>query len=102
MVDLTSPLEILCIIYPEPEALPIPLWFLDDLSEDLPPNPHNSLVHFPTKFLYPTTTGTPHYLDIWFMSSKPSQSHCIIPPASSSPKENHMMTVIDITLYDPF
>jgi hypothetical protein len=39
MVDLTSSLEILHIISPEPEALPIPPWFLDDLSEDLPPNP---------------------------------------------------------------
>jgi hypothetical protein len=39
MVDLTSPLEILHIISPEPEALPIPPWFLDDLSEDLPQIP---------------------------------------------------------------
>jgi hypothetical protein len=83
MVDLTS-LEILHIISPEPEALPIPPWFLDDLSEDLPQNPPNSPVHFPTEILHPTTTGTSQYLDIWFMSSEPSQYHCVVPPASSS------------------
>jgi hypothetical protein len=59
MVDLTTPLEILHIISPEPKALPIPPWFLDDLSEDLLPNPPNSPIHFPTKILHPTTTGTP-------------------------------------------
>jgi hypothetical protein len=101
MINLTSSLEILHIISPEPEALPIPPWFLDDLYEDLPPNPPNSPVHFPTEILHPTTTGTPQYLDIWFMSSEPSQSHCVIPPASSSPKDNHTVTVTDITLYDP-
>jgi hypothetical protein len=30
--------------------LPTP-WFLDRLSEDLPPNPPNSLVHFPQEIL---------------------------------------------------
>jgi hypothetical protein len=39
MIDLTSSLEILHIISPEPEALPMTPWFLDDLSEDSPPNP---------------------------------------------------------------
>jgi hypothetical protein len=39
MVDLTSSLEILHIIPPKLEALPIPLWFLDELYKDLPPNP---------------------------------------------------------------
>jgi hypothetical protein len=101
MVALTSSLKILHIISPEPEALPIPPLFLDDLSEDLPPNPPNSPVHFPMEILHPTTTGTPQYLDIWFMSSEPSQSHCIIPLASSSLEDNYMVTVIDITLYDP-
>jgi hypothetical protein len=101
MVDLTSSLEILHIISPKPKALLIPLWFLDDLSEYLPPNPPNSSIHFPTEILHPTTTSSPQYLDIWFMSSEPSQSHCIIPPSSSSPEENHMVTVTDITLYDP-
>jgi hypothetical protein len=36
-VDLTSSLEIIHIISPKPEALPTPLWFLDDLSKDSPP-----------------------------------------------------------------
>jgi hypothetical protein len=35
------------------------------------------------------------------MSSEPSQSHCVIPLASSPPEDNHMVTVIDITLFDP-
>jgi len=85
MVHLTSSLEILHIISPELEAISTPPWFLDDLSEDSPPNPPNSPIHFSTKILHPTTTGTPQYFDIWFMSSEPSQSHCIISPASSSP-----------------
>jgi hypothetical protein len=39
VIDLTSPLADLHIISPEPEALPTPPWFLDDVSEDLPRNP---------------------------------------------------------------
>jgi hypothetical protein len=101
MVDLTSSLEILHIISPEPEALPRPLWFLDDLSKDSPPNPPNSPAHFPTKILHPTTMGTPQYFDIWFMLSEPSQFHCDIPPPSSSPGGSHMTTVTNITLHDP-
>jgi hypothetical protein len=101
MVDLTSSLEILHIISPEVEALSMPPWFLDDLTEDLPPNPPNSPIQFPTETLHPTTVGTPQYLDIWFMTSKPSQSHYIIPPASSSQADNHPVTITDITLYDP-
>jgi hypothetical protein len=101
MIDLTSSLEIRHVISPEPEALPLPPWFLDDLHEDLPPNPPNSLIHFPMEILHPTTISTPHYLDIWFMSSEPSQSHCVIPPASSSPEDTHTSIVTDITLYDP-
>ena len=42
MINLTPSLEILHIIFPEPKALPIPPWFLDELYEDLPPNPPNS------------------------------------------------------------
>jgi hypothetical protein len=80
MVDLTSSLEILHIISPKPEALPTPPWFLDDLSKDSPPNPPNSPIHFPMDILHPTTTSTPQYFDIWFMSSEPSQFHCIVPP----------------------
>jgi hypothetical protein len=37
MINLTPSLEIIHIISPEPEELPIPPWFLDDLYEDLPP-----------------------------------------------------------------
>jgi hypothetical protein len=48
MINLTPSLEILHIISPKPEALPIPPWFLDELYKDLPPNPPNSPVHFPT------------------------------------------------------
>jgi hypothetical protein len=39
MINLTSSLEVLHIISPEPEELPILSWFLDELFEDLPPNP---------------------------------------------------------------
>jgi hypothetical protein len=101
IVDLTSSLEILHIISPEPEALSMPLWFLDDLSEDSLLNPPNSPIHFPTKILHPTTTSTPQYFDIWFMSSEPSQSHCVVSPASSSPGDSHTMIVTNITLHDP-
>jgi hypothetical protein len=100
-INLTPSLEILHIISPEPEALSIPPWFLDELYEDLPPNPPNSLIHFPTKLLRLTTTNNPQYLDIWFMWSEPLQSHCITPLASSSPEANHMVKVTDITLFDP-
>jgi hypothetical protein len=58
IVDLTSSLEVLRVISPEPEALPMSPWFLDDLSKDSPPNPPNSPAHFPMEILYPTTTGT--------------------------------------------
>jgi hypothetical protein len=100
MVDLTSSLDILHLISPKPEALPMPSWFLDYLSEDSPPNPPNFPIHFPTEILHATTTGTHQYFDIWFMSSEPLQFPCIVPPSSSSPGENHMTTVTDITLHD--
>jgi hypothetical protein len=35
------------ITSPKPESLPIPPWFMDRLSEDFPPNPPNSPIHFP-------------------------------------------------------
>jgi hypothetical protein len=101
IVDLTSSLEVLHVISPETEALPMPPWFLDELSEDSAPNPPNSPSHFPTKILHPTTTGTPQYFDIWFMSSEPSPSPCIVPLASSSLGGSQMKTVTDITLHDP-
>jgi hypothetical protein len=99
--SLTPSLDMVHIFSPEPEALPTRPWFLDDLYEDLPPNTPNSLVHFPTEILRPTTIFNPQYLDIWFMSSEPSRSPCVTPPASSSPDDNHTVTVIDITLLDP-
>jgi hypothetical protein len=61
--------DIVHILSPEPEALPTPPWFMDNLYEDFPPNPPNSLVHFPMEILRPTTIFNPQYLDIWFMSS---------------------------------
>jgi hypothetical protein len=48
IIDITSPLKDLHVISPEPEALPMPPWFLDDISEDLPYNPPNSPTHSPT------------------------------------------------------
>jgi hypothetical protein len=101
IVDLTSSLEVLHVISLEPEALPTPPWFLDDLSEDSSPNPPNSPAHFPMEILHPTTIGTPQYFDIWFMSSEPSQFPRVITPASSSIGGSHMPTVTDITLHDP-
>jgi hypothetical protein len=101
MINANPSLEILHIISPEPEALPTPPWFLDDLYEDLPPNPPNSPIHFPMEILHPTTIYNPQYLDVWFMSREPSQPHCVIPPDSSSPEDNHTMTITNITLLDP-
>jgi hypothetical protein len=66
VIDLTSPSADPHIISPEPEALPTPPWFLDDLSEDLPRNPPNSPAHSSTETRHPTTTGSPQYLHICF------------------------------------
>jgi hypothetical protein len=96
VIDLTSPSVDLHIISPEPEALPTPPWFLDDVSEDLPRNPPNSLAHSSTETRHPTTTGTPQYLNIWFMSSEPSPH---ITPSVSSAGGNH--TVTKLTPHDP-
>jgi hypothetical protein len=63
------------ITSPKPELLPTPPWFMDRLSEDFPPNPPNSSVHFPQEILPPTTVYNPQCLDIWFMSSTPSHHH---------------------------
>ena len=57
IIDITSPPEDRRVISLEPEALPTPPWFLNDVSEELPRNPPNSPVH--TETLHPTTTGTP-------------------------------------------
>jgi hypothetical protein len=98
VIDLTSPLADLHVISPKPEALPTPPWFSDDVSEDLPRNPPNSPAHSSTETLHPTTTGTPQYLNIWFMSSEPSPSPTITPFVSST-GGNH--TVTEITPHDP-
>jgi hypothetical protein len=96
--DLTSSLADLHVISPEPEALPTPPWFLEDVSEDLPCNPPNSPAHSPTETLHPTTTGTPQYFNIWFMSSEPSPSPNIAPSASPT-GGNHSIT--EVTSHDP-
>jgi hypothetical protein len=100
IIDITSSLEDLHVISPKPEALPKPPGFLNNLSEDTPPNPPNSPTHSPTDILHPTTTGTPQYFNIWFMLSEPSPSPHIVPPASS-PGGNHTTIIIDITPQDP-
>jgi hypothetical protein len=96
VIDLTSPSADLHIISPEPEALPTPPWFLDDLSEDLPRNPPNSPAHSSTETRHPTTTGSPQYLNIWFISSEPSPT---ITPSVPSARGNH--TITEITPPDP-
>jgi hypothetical protein len=98
VIDLTSSLEDLHVISPEPEALPTPPWFFNDISEDLPRNPPNSPTHFPTETFHPTTTGTPQYFNIWFMSSEPSPSAHTTPLASPA-GGNHTNT--EITPHDP-
>jgi hypothetical protein len=59
--------DIVHITFPKPESLPTPPWFMDILSEDMPPNHPNSPVHFPKDILPPTTVYNPQYIDIWFM-----------------------------------
>jgi hypothetical protein len=98
---LTPSLDMVHIFSPEPEALPTPPWFLDDLYEDLPPNPPNSPIHFPMEILRPTTIFNPQYLDIWFMSSEPSQPPYDTPSTSSPPDNNPTMTVTKVTPFDP-
>jgi hypothetical protein len=98
VIDLTSPLANLHVISPEPEALPTPPWFLDDVSEDLPRNPPNSPAHSSMETLHPTTTGTPQYLNIWFMSSEPSPSPSDTPSVSSA---GGTLTITKITPHDP-
>ena len=65
------------------DALPI--------SEDLPRNPPNSPAHSSTETRHPTTTGSPQYLNIWFMSSEPSSK---ITPSVPSAGGNHTITAI--------
>jgi hypothetical protein len=96
VVDLTSPSTDLHIISLEPEALPTPPWFLDDLAEDLPRNPPKSPAHSSTETRHPTTTGSPQYLNIWFMSSEPSPTM-----SSSVPSVEGTHTSTAITPLDP-
>jgi hypothetical protein len=98
IIDINSSLEDLHVISPEPKALPTPPWFLDDISKDVPRNPPNSPAHSPMDTLHPTTTSTPQYFNIWFISSEPSPSPRITPSASSS---RGNQTVTEITPHDP-
>jgi hypothetical protein len=98
VIHLSSPPADPHVIPPEPEALPTPPWFLDDISEDLPRNPPNSPAHSSTEIRHPTTTGTTQSLNIWFMSSEPSPSPSITPYVSST-GGNHTGT--EITHHDP-
>jgi hypothetical protein len=98
VIELTSPLANLHVISPEPKALPTPPWFLDDVSEDLPRNPPNSPAHSPMEILHPTTTGTPRYLNIWFMLSEPLSSPNDTPSVSSAGGTH---TITRITPHDP-
>jgi hypothetical protein len=96
IIDITSPPEDRRVISLEPEALPTPPWFLNDISEELPRNPPNSPVH--TETPHPTTTGTPQYFNIWLMSSEPSPS-AYTPPLATPAGGNHTST--EITHHDP-
>ena len=98
VIDLTSSLADLHVISPEPEALPTPPWFLDDVSEDLPRNPPNSPTHSSTETLHPTTMGTPQSFNIWFMSSEPSPPPTV---SSSISTAGGNLTVTEITPHDP-
>jgi hypothetical protein len=92
--------DMVYIFSPEPEALPTPPSFIDSLKEDFLPNPPNSPIHFPTEILRPTTIFNPQYLDIWFMSNKPSQPCFVISP-TSSPEGKNMVTVTNVIPLDP-
>jgi hypothetical protein len=74
---------------------------MDRLSEDLPPNPPNSLVHFPQEILPPPTIHNPQCMNISFMSSMPSHHHFDAPSISSPPEYNHTVIVTNITSPNP-
>jgi hypothetical protein len=86
---------------PEPESLPIPPCFIDSLSEDFPPNPPNSSVHFPQEILPPPTVHNPQCMNIWFLSSMPSHHLCDTPSTSSPLEDNHKVTVTNVSSLDP-
>jgi hypothetical protein len=97
----TPSLDVVHIFSLEPMKLPIPPWFPDNLYEDFPPNAPNYPIHFPMEILHPTTIFNPQYLDIWFMSSEPSQPPCDTPSPLSPPENNIMVTVTKFTPPDP-
>jgi hypothetical protein len=101
VITPTPSLDVVHIFSHELEALPTPPWFLDSLYEDLPQNHPNSLVHFPTEILRPTTIFNPQYLDIWFISSELSQPHCDTPSMSSPLEDKHTVTITNITPLNP-
>jgi hypothetical protein len=87
MMQVTTPipsLDTIKITSPKPESLPTPPWLINRLSEDIPPNPVDSLVQFPQEILPPTKVYPLQYLEIWFMTSELSQ-HTYDIPSTSSP-----------------
>jgi hypothetical protein len=101
MIPSIASLDTIHITSLEPESLPIPPWFMDRLSEDIPPNPPNSPVHFPQEILPPTIIYNPQCLNIWFMSSMPSQHSCDTPSTSSPLEDSHTMKITPVTSSDP-
>jgi hypothetical protein len=89
------------ITSPEPKSLPTPPWFMDRLSDYLPPNPPNSPVHFPQEILPATNVYNPQCLEIWFMSSTPSHDSCDTTSTSSPPENHHTVKVTNVTSLDP-
>jgi hypothetical protein len=81
----------------ELEASPTPPSFLNELYEYFSPNPPNSPIHFPIEILCPNVIFNPQYLDIWFMSSEPSQPPCDTPSTSSPPENNPTVTITKVT-----
>jgi hypothetical protein len=74
---------------------------MDRRSEDLPPNPPNSLVHFPQEILPAPTVHNPQCMNIWFMSNMPLHHIFDSPFTSSPPADNQTVTVTNVTSPDP-
>jgi hypothetical protein len=62
IINITSSLEDRPFIYPEPEALPTPPWFFNNVSEDLPRNPPQLSRSFPYGHSPPNHHGYPSVL----------------------------------------
>jgi hypothetical protein len=104
VIQVISPIpspDTIPITSPKPESLPNPPWFMNRLSEDFPPNPPNSLIHFPQEILPSTIVYNLECLDIWFMSSAPSHHSGDTLSTSSSWEYSHTMTVTNVTSQDP-